>query len=243
MSSESVEKAVEVLRGARRVVALTGAGISAESGLPTFRGTDGLWKKYRPEEIANPESFAANPALVWEWYNMRRGLFKSCSPNRAHEAFAKMEEGTFDFALITQNIDGFHSLAGSRNVLEVHGNIWRIRCDSCGHMEHNETVPLPEPPFCDCGSPLRPDVVWFGEPLDSEILSAVMAALERADAMIVAGTSSVVYPAASFATYAKQAGAVIIEVNLEPTPLTSWADVSILGKAGEMLPQVAEGLL
>jgi NAD-dependent deacetylase len=110
-------------------------------------------------------------------------------------------------------------------------------------MEHNETVPLPEPPFCDCGAPLRPDVVWFGEPLDAEILSAVMAALARADAMIVAGTSSVVYPAASFATYAKQAGAVIIEVNLEPTPLTSWADVSILGKAGEMLPQIAEALL
>jgi len=239
----SIEKAIEIIRGAGGVIALTGAGVSAESGLPTFRGKEGLWKNYRAEDIATPESFAANPKLVWEWYNWRRGLFKSCSPNPAHEALAKLENAQFEFTLVTQNIDGLHSLAGSRSVLEVHGSIWRIRCDSCGHVEHNETVPLPEPPFCDCGSPLRPDVVWFGESLDSQILSAVMEALARTDVMIVAGTSSVVYPAASFAAYAKQAGASIIEVNLEPTPLTSLADISIQGKAGEILPQIARGVM
>lgn len=240
---EGKEKAVELLRGAGAVVALTGAGVSAESGVPTFRGEDGLWKGMRAEEVATPESFARNPAFVWQWYNWRRGLIKSCSPNPAHAAFARLEEAPFEFILITQNIDGLHSLAGSRNMLEVHGNMWRIRCDSCGHMEHNETVPLPEPPLCDCGAPLRPDVVWFGESLDSQILSAVMESLRRADAMIVAGTSAVVYPAASFATLAKQAGAAIIEVNLTPTPLTSHADVSLQGKVGEIMPQIVEGLL
>jgi NAD-dependent deacetylase len=239
----SIDKAVDILREASGVVALTGAGVSAESGLPTFRGKDGLWKNYRAEDIATPESFAANPKLVWEWYNWRRGLFKSCPPNPAHEALARLENAPFDFTLVTQNIDGLHSLAGSRSLLEVHGNIWRIRCDSCGYVEHNETVPLPEPPYCDCGSPLRPDVVWFGESLDSQILSAVMEALARTDVMIVAGTSSVVYPAASFAAYAKQAGALVVEVNLEPTPLTSWADVSIQGRAGEILPQIVRGVL
>lgn len=241
--NSAIEQAVGILKGAKTLVGLTGAGVSAESGLPTFRGEDGLWKTYRAEDIATPESFARDPRLVWEWYNWRRGLFKSCSPNPAHEAFARLEQGPFDFTLVTQNIDGLHSLAGSRTVLEVHGSIWRIRCDSCGHIEHNETVPMPEPPYCDCGGVLRPDVVWFGESLDSEIIAAVMAALARADAMIVAGTSSVVYPAASFALYAKQAGAKIIEVNLEPTPLTAQADVSIMGKAGEILPLIAEGVL
>lgn len=240
---DTLDAAVDILRNSRAVVALTGAGVSAESGLPTFRGEDGLWKNYRAEEIATPEAFAADPALVWEWYNWRRGLFKSCSPNHAHEALAQLEKGPFDFALVTQNIDGLHSLAGSRNVLEIHGSIWRIRCDSCGHIEHNETVPLPEPPLCECGSPLRPDVVWFGEQLDSQILGGVMEALSRADAMIVAGTSSVVYPAASFAAYAKQGGTSIIEVNLAPTPLTSQANVSLLGKAGDILPAIARGVL
>jgi NAD-dependent deacetylase len=241
--ANSIDKAVDILRNAHSVVALTGAGVSAESGLPTFRGKDGLWKNYRAEDIATPESFAANPALVWQWYNWRRGLFRSASPNPAHAALARLENAPFDFTLVTQNIDGLHSLAGSTQLLEVHGNIWRIRCDSCGHIEHNETVPLPEPPYCDCGSPLRPDVVWFGEPLDSQIVAAVIEALSRADAMIVAGTSSVVYPAASFAAYARQAGAQVIEVNLKPTPLTSWADVSLQGKAGEILPRMAEALL
>ncbi len=239
----AIEQAVGILRNAKSVVGLTGAGVSAESGLPTFRGKDGLWKTYRAEDIATPESFARDPRLVWEWYNWRRGLFKSCSPNPAHEALAKMEQGPFGFTLVTQNIDGLHGLAGSRSVLEVHGNIWRIRCDSCDRVEHNETVPLPEPPYCDCGGILRPDVVWFGEALDPEIMAAVMAALSRADVMIVAGTSSVVYPAASFALYAMQAGAAIIEVNLAPTPLTLQADVSIQGKAGDVLPLIAKGVL
>jgi NAD-dependent deacetylase len=239
----AIEQAVGILKDAKTLVGLTGAGVSAESGLPTFRGEDGLWKTYRAEDIATPESFARDPKLVWEWYNWRRELFKSCSPNPAHEALAKLEQGPFDFTLVTQNIDGLHSLAGSRAVLEVHGSIWRIRCDSCGHMEHNETVPMPEPPYCDCGGILRPDVVWFGESLDTEIMAAVMASLARANAMIVAGTSSVVYPAASFALYARQAGAKLIEVNLEPTPLTAQADVSIMGKAGEVLPLIVKGVI
>ena len=240
----TVDRAVEILRGARAVVVLTGAGVSAESGVPTFRGEDGLWKKYRPEEIANPQAFAADPALVWQWYNMRRRMMKSVSPNPAHEALARLENGPFDsFTLVTQNIDGLHSLAGSRNILEVHGNIWRVRCDSCGHVEHDETVPLPEPPYCACGSPLRPDVVWFGEPLDSQVLAGIMEALRRSDAMIVAGTSAVVYPAASFPIFAKDVGAPLIEVNLAPTPLTPLADVSLHGRAGEILPQIAKGVL
>ncbi len=240
----NIDKAIEILGKARSVVVMTGAGVSAESGVPTFRGKDGLWKTYRAEEIANPQAFAANPAFVWQWYNMRRKMMKSVSPNPAHEALARLESGPFkSFTLITQNIDGLHSLAGSRSIIEVHGNIWRIRCDSCGHIEHNETVPLPEPPYCDCGAPLRPDVVWFGESLDNEVLSAVMAALPRADVMLVVGTSSVVYPAASFAIFAKQAGATVIEVNLAPTPLTPQADVSIMGKAGEVMPLIARGVL
>jgi NAD-dependent deacetylase len=243
MNEKSLQSAVEMLRNARVVAVLTGAGVSAESGVPTFRGEDGLWKTYRAEELANPQAFAANPALVWEWYNMRRKLMKSVSPNPAHEALARLEKGLFEFTLVTQNIDGLHALAGSRNILEVHGNIWRIRCDSCGHIEHNETVPLPEPPYCDCGSPLRPDVVWFGESLDPEVISAVTAALSRADVMIVAGTSAVVYPAASFPILAKQSGAAIIEINTAPTPVTSYADVSIIGKAGDVLPAIVQRAL
>jgi len=238
-----VEKAAELLNKARAVVAVTGAGVSAESGIPTFRGEDGLWNTYRAEDLATPEAFAKNPALVWQWYNWRRGLFRKSSPNPAHVALAKMENGPFDFTLVTQNIDGLHSLAGSKNVLEVHGSIWRIRCDTCGYVEHNETVPLPEPPFCTCGAPLRPDVVWFGEALEAGIIGKVMEALMRAEVVIVAGTSSVVYPAASFAVTAMQAGAACIEVNLHNTPLTPMADVAICGKAGDIMPQIVKAIL
>ena len=225
------------------MVALTGAGVSAESGVPTFRGEDGLWKNYRAEEIATPEAFASNPKLVWEWYNWRRDLIGSCQPNPAHHALAKLHDAPFGFTLVTQNVDGLHAKAGSMDVLEVHGCLWRIRCDSCGHIERNEIVPLPEPPLCGCGSPLRPDVVWFGEQLDPVLLSSITEALSRADVMIVAGTSSVVYPAASFADYASRAGAKIIEINLDPTPLTSRADLSLQGRAGDILPSIVEALL
>ena len=239
----SIERAAALLRRARRVVALTGAGVSAESGVPTFRGKNGLWNNYRAEELATPEAFARNPALVWRWYNWRRGLIRSAAPNGAHLSLAAFERAPFEFTLITQNVDGLHSLAGSRNLLELHGNLWRIRCDSCGRVEHNETVLMPEPPCCDCGASLRPDVVWFGEPLDPQVFGAAVEGASRADAMLIVGTSCAVYPAASLAAHARRFGAAIIEINLAPTPVTPWAQESLAGRAGEILPLVAKRIL
>lgn len=241
ISDKQIAQAREALTAARRVAVLSGAGISAESGVPTFRGPGGLWNNHRPEELATPQAFARDPELVWRWYNWRRGLIAGCRPNPAHHALAALEQGGGDLTLITQNVDGLHRLAGSRNLLEIHGCIWRVRCTACSHIREDRDPDLPVPPACpECGGLLRPDVVWFGESLDPALLERAWRAAERAEVMLVVGTSAVVQPAASLADVAKRAGAVVIEVNLEPTPNTGRVDISLLGPAGAILPRLVE---
>jgi len=219
------------------VTVLTGSGISAESGVPTFRGEDGLWRHYRAEELATPQAFARDAALVWEWYDWRRGLIAACEPNAAHGTLVEMERECEEFILITQNVDGLHQRAGSERMVELHGNIWQVRCTAEGSVFVNEDVPLPQiPPRCSCGALLRPHVVWFGESLDHSLLQAAHAAAERCDLMLVVGTSAVVQPAASLPAIAKHHGAYLIEVNLERTPLSPYADEVLLGSAAEVLP-------
>ena len=225
------------LAAADRVVVLTGAGISAESGVPTFRGQDGLWRQYRATELATPEAFADDPGLVWEFYNWRREVLAPLHPNPGHLALAAMEKRFPQFTLITQNIDGLHQTAGNQKVIELHGNIWWLRCTGCGDLTEDRRVPLPELPACgSCGALLRPHVVWFGEMLDPMILDHAQQALETCQLMMVIGTSGVVQPAASMGATAKRRGAFVAEINLEPTPYTGIYDLSILGKSGETLP-------
>jgi len=220
------------------VVVLTGAGVSAESGVPTFRGKHGLWRSFRAEELATPHAFQADPHLVWEWYNWRRELIAPLEPNPAHRMIARFEEYFPQFTLITQNIDGLHQKAGSRNVIELHGNIWRVRCTREGRVSENREVPLFEiPPKCTCGALWRPDVVWFGEALPEDALQQAISAASQCQIMLVVGTSAVVQPAASLPIMAKEHGASVIEVNLEPPPITPLADQSLLGPAGEILPR------
>ncbi|MEE9591498.1 MAG: NAD-dependent deacylase [Thermodesulfobacteriota bacterium] len=222
---------------ASSVTILTGAGISAESGVPTFRGEDGLWRNYRAEELATPQAFKRDPVLVWEWYNMRRERLSDIEPNQAHYALARLEKRVGDFTLITQNVDGLHEKGGSRNIIELHGNIWRVRCTGCGGIKDNHDVPIDILPYCvDCGGLLRPHIVWFGEMLPDDVLSSAYSALEICKIMIVVGTSGIVQPAASMAYTAKRAGAYVIEVNLEMTPNSGIVDRTIIGKAAEILP-------
>jgi NAD-dependent deacetylase len=227
------------LSRARRVAVLTGAGVSAESGVPTFRGADGLWRQYRAEDLATPEAFHRDPGLVWEWYDWRRQLIGRCLPNPAHFAIASLERRTPEFLLITQNVDGLHRLAGSVRAVELHGNLWRVRCLLEGRITEHLEVPLPAtPPRCECGGLLRPDVVWFGEALPAEALGQAFEAAEGCDVFLVVGTSAVVQPAASLPVVARNRGAYVVEVNLEPTALTPVAHESHHGKAGEILPSL-----
>jgi NAD-dependent deacetylase len=229
----------ERLAEARRVAVLTGAGVSAESGVPTFRGAGGLWRKYRAEDLATPEAFHRNPKLVWEWYDSRRQLIARCQPNAAHRAIALLEHRAPEFLLITQNVDGLHRLAGNVRLVELHGNLWRVHCLDDGQVTENLEVPLQAiPPRCGCGGLLRPDVVWFGEALPPEALQAASDFAESCDVFLVVGTSVVVQPAASLPTIARRRGAYVVEVNLEPTPLTSLAHESHHGKAAEILPRL-----
>jgi len=233
-----VEQARNWLQSASSVVILTGAGISAESGIPTFRGSDGLWKQYKPEDLATPQAFAKDSRLVWEWYDWRRSLIAKAEPNAGHRALAQLEIAKPNFTLITQNVDGLHERAGSRRVLKLHGDIWRMQCSECGRNWPDRRVPLPKlPPHCGCGAIARPGVVWFGEPLGEVWAEAEHAAREAA-VLLVIGTSAVVYPAASLAPIAKSAGARVIEINPEQTPLSSHVDLSLRGAAGEMLPRL-----
>ena len=227
------------------VAVLTGAGISAESGVPTFRGESGMWRNFRPERLATPEAFRRDPTLVWEWYNWRRQLIGSCAPNAAHETLAEMERALPDFTLITQNVDGLHRLAGSRNVLEIHGSVWRVRCVACDETARDRRTPLPEiPPRCSrCGGLLRPDVVWFGESLPSAVLNAAWAAVARCRLMLVVGTSAVVHPAASLPLVALRNGARLVEVNPAETPLSVHAHEVLRGPAAQVLPRWWEAQL
>jgi NAD-dependent deacetylase len=219
---------------------LTGAGISAESGLPTFRGPGGLWRNFRPEQLATPEAFARDPKLVWEWYDWRRSVHAKAESNAGHRALVALEKRAREFCLITQNVDALHERAGTRAVLHLHGSLWRVRCLGCGQEEPNEQVPLdPLPPRCACGGMLRPAVVWFGESLPEREFRAAVEAARHAQVFLVVGTSSVVYPAAALPRVALESGARVIEVNPEPTELTPTAHISLRGNAGDILPQVA----
>lgn len=221
------------------VTVLTGAGISAESGIPTFRGAGGLWKEYKPEDLATPEAFARDPRLVWEWYNWRRERIAQAVPNEAHRALVELEKRKPRFTLITQNVDGLHDLAGSGKILKLHGDIWRMRCTLCGANFPNRRVPLPKiPPHCACGGLARPGVVWFGEPLPDGMMQEAEHATASAQVFLVIGTSATVYPAANLIPHAKQSGARVIEINPEPGPLGGLADCLFQGPAGEWLPQL-----
>jgi NAD-dependent deacetylase len=218
---------------------LTGAGISAESGVPTFRGADGLWRHYRAEDLATPSAFRRDPKLVWEWYAWRRSLIHGCQPNAAHHTLVEMEAQVRDFTLITQNVDGLHRLAGSQNVLELHGNIWRVRCTAgCGERELREPQMDELPPLCSCGAPLRPAVVWFGESLPLDVLEAAAAAADRCQVMLTIGTSALVQPAASLPLWAQRAGAYVVEVNPQPTPLSDLVDERLREPAARALPRL-----
>jgi NAD-dependent deacetylase len=230
--------------GGRKAAALTGAGISAESGIATFRGAGGLWNGVPIEEVATPRAFAKDPLKVWRFYEARREQATTCRPNPAHIALARLEsELGGAFTLVTQNVDGLHREAGSRNVLEVHGSLWRVRCTGCSEERDERTVPLGIPPLCACGKMLRPAIVWFGEMLPEEIFQAAIAAAESADLFIVVGTSGVVEPAASLARVAASRGAAVWEVNPEPTPLTPLCDRSWQSPAGQVMDEVVDEAL
>ncbi len=231
----------EKLATAEAVTVLTGAGISADSGVPTFRGTDGLWRTYRAEDLATPEAFERDPRLVWEWYNWRRELIATKQPNAAHAALCELERRRQLFWLITQNVDGLHRAAGSRQLSEIHGNIWMVRCTRCGVVEDNHDVPIAIPPFCHhCNALLRPHIVWFGEPLCTGDLEQCSTVLQRCDVLLVIGTSGTVYPAAGFASIATNAGAFVAEINLDPTPQSALVDMSLQGRAKDILPLLLE---
>jgi NAD-dependent deacetylase len=228
------------LASARSITVLTGAGISADSGVPTFRGPDGLWRNYRAEDLATPEAFERDPRLVWEWYNWRRELIATKSPNPAHVALVELERrGDDHMWLITQNVDGLHRAAGSRRLSEIHGNIWMVRCTGCGVVIEDRRVPIPILPTCDaCRGLLRPHIVWFGESLDPADLRRCTETLQTCDLLLVIGTSGVVYPAAGFASVAKQAGATVVEINLDETPQSPLVDLALRGRAKDLVPQL-----
>ena len=227
----------ERLRSAHSVAVLTGAGISADSGVPTFRGQDGLWRSFRAEDLATPDAFSRDPRLVWEWYDWRRGLIATKDPNPAHHALVELERRYEHFCVVTQNVDGLHELAGSRNLIELHGNIWKLRCTRCARVCMNRDVPLALLPYCaECRGLLRPHIVWFGESLHPEDLSRSEEALRSCELLLIIGTSGIVYPAASFASVASAAGAFVGEINLERTPTSALVDVSVQGRAKDLLP-------
>lgn len=227
----------ERLASAQDIVVLTGAGISADSGVPTFRGKDGLWRTYRAEDLATPEAFERDPRLVWEWYNWRREVISSKRPNEAHYALAQLEVRSRKFRLITQNVDGLHRVAGSKHIYELHGNIWKVRCTSCRSVTDNHDVPLSLLPYCRvCGGLQRPHIVWFGEALDQGTLSKSFQAVESCDMLLIIGTSGLVYPAAMLMPSAKAHGAFVVEINLDPTPYSSGVDLSIQARAKQIVP-------
>jgi NAD-dependent deacetylase len=237
------EKLLAKLRTASDVVAFTGAGVSAESGVPTFRGPDGIWSKFKPEELASMDAFMRNPALVWEWYSHRRTIMSSVRPNPGHETLVRLEQQIPNVVVVTQNIDNLHRRAGSSRVLELHGNIERSYCMNCGKPA--ATIPDLAPgeiPRCACGGTIRPDVVWFGEMLPEDVWEGATAASSRADVFLSIGTSAVVYPAASLPYLAKRSGAYLVEINPEPTPLTESADEFLQGPSGEILPALFQAL-
>ena len=239
-SSGIPEALLAALRDARHVCVLTGAGVSAESGVPTFRDAqEGLWAQYRPEDLATPDAFLADPALVWRWYRWRRGVVAGAEPNPGHLALARLAGLVPRLTLVTQNVDNLHQRAGSTGVIEFHGNIFDDRCFADGTLHAGDEAQ--EIPACpDCGGPLRPGVVWFGEAIPEDALDASCAAAADCDVFLSVGTSSAVYPAAALADIARQQDAFLVEVNPSPTPHAASFDIALAGKSGVILPELVE---
>lgn len=245
MATETIPQIVyDKLKFARIIGIFSGAGISAESNIPTFRGDEGLWAKFKPEELANFNSFMKNPQLVWEWYSARKKIIHEASPNPGHVALAELEELIDEVVIITQNIDNLHRRAGSTRIHELHGNIERNYCIKCGENYTDQVILSGDlPPKCQkCNGLIRPDVVWFGEYLPQDEFTAAEDVAQRSDVFFTLGTSGIVYPAASIPRIAKHSGAFVIEINPETTPLSDIADVTIIGKTGVILPEIVKTL-
>jgi NAD-dependent deacetylase len=244
MTTQFPPELISFLRAASRVAVLTGAGVSQESGLRTFRDAQvGIWAQYRPEDLATPEAFMRTPRLVWDFYATRREGAGEAQPNPGHYALAELEKRFEKFTLITQNIDSLHARAGSQNLLELHGNLRRIRCSrTCGVVDEWDELPEVVPTCPRCGAMLRPDVVWFGESLPQYELETAIHAANTCQVFFSIGTSGLVQPAASMPVWAKQNGAVLVEINYESTPLTSMADYVFHGKSGDILPDLVHAL-
>jgi NAD-dependent deacetylase len=238
----NVEAAAERVRAAQSIAVLTGAGVSAESGIPTFRGSPGkpggYWRTHRFEDLATPEAFARDPKFVWEWYEERRRGIAVAQPNAGHEALAALERRVPRFTLITQNVDGLHDLAGSTNIIKLHGDIWNLRCVKCRREQVDRSALSELPPYCDCGGLLRPGVVWFGEMLPAGAMERASEAVRKADVLIVAGTSAQVYPAAGLIPLALSASGAVIEVNPDRTDFSDEVTFSLQGTSAEILPQL-----
>ena len=239
---ELPDEFIQCLKTAKRLVVLTGAGVSAESGLPTFRGPEGMWKQYRPEELANLDAFMRDPVVVWEWYDWRRGLVANAKPNVAHYAIARLEELFESFLLITQNVDNLHAVAGNENIVELHGNIWFTRCLKEGTVRENRETPLHEiPPRCPtCGSIERPHIVWFGEFIDGAMLDKAWKGSAKADLFISVGTSGGIQPAAGMSGMPRNGGAYTLDINLEKTPLYYTANHTVEMSSGIVLPEIVK---
>jgi len=231
---------IDSLKDAESIVFFTGAGISSESGIPTFRGKEGLWNKFKPEELANFNAFMRNPELIWEWYNYRRKIVHEAKPNAAHLTIAEMQNHFKDVTVVTQNVDNLHRRAGSKNIFELHGNIEKNFCISCKKNYDKDLDFSHGVPQCDCGGLIRPGVVWFGEFLPEDQFRGGELAAMKADVFFVVGTSAVVYPAAGLVYTAKASGATIVEINIEETEISSSVNYSYFGKAGEILPRIFE---
>ena len=231
------------IKRARRLTIMTGAGVSAASGIPTFRGPGGVWRTYRAEELATPQGFARDPKLVWEWYDWRRSAIAEAEANAGHRALAEIERRVPQFTLVTQNVDGLHDRAGSRNLLKVHGDIWTVRCTLC-ERERRDLRPRiePLPPLCSCGAMERPGVVWFGEGLPEDVWEEAVRATKASDLFLVIGTSAVVHPAAGLVNLAKSSGAKVVEINVDDTPVSSTVDVCWRASAAAALPALLANL-
>ena len=241
---DALSLAASALRDARHVCVLTGAGISAESGVPTFRDAQtGLWAQFRPEDLATPEAFARDPQRVWQWYQWRRDLVAQDEPNAGHRAIVELARRVPRLTLVTQNVDGLHQRAGSRDVIEYHGNLFRDRCSTEQTVRDRAQASASGLPECvQCGALLRPDVVWFGEAIPREAKRQADAAASACDVFLSIGTAAAVYPAAGLAAWAASGGAMVIEINLEPTALTEFADVALHGPGGHLLPSLIAAL-
>jgi NAD-dependent deacetylase len=244
----ALDEAAAALRDADQVCVLTGAGVSAESGVPTFRASDGLWEGHRIEDVASPSGFERDPGLVWQFYNARRANVATVKPNPGHHALVELEKRWNErFTLVTQNVDGLHLQAGSQNVLEIHGSLRHTRCLGCGIVANRGLEPLGDAPQCgECRGQLRPDIVWFGEGLPEDVWLAARLAARDCDCFLVVGTSAVVHPAASLIPLSKSAGktvpATVIEVNLTRTEASVYADIGLYGPSGEILPKLVQKL-